>query len=121
MVCYNSVLSLSALSSEFEMVQPELVENVNGHIHIEEGRHILLQLVAEQFNPNSTYLGGNCNDAKRVHIITGPNSSGKSVYLLVIFVTLKVSINFLFFGHYLRIHDVYRSIIPPPLKNALLA
>ncbi|EFX62143.1 putative MSH5, mismatch repair ATPase [Daphnia pulex] len=77
----DALLSLSVLSSEFEMVQPELVENVNPCVHIENGRHILLQLVAERFNPNSTYLGGCDERAKRINIISGPNSSGKSIFL----------------------------------------
>lgn len=77
------LLSLSVLSSEFEMVQPELIESVNSCVHIENGRHILLQLVAERFNPNSTYLGGNGEGAKRINIISGPNSSGKSIFLKV--------------------------------------
>ncbi|XP_046639991.1 mutS protein homolog 5-like isoform X1 [Daphnia pulicaria] len=77
----DALLSLSVLSSEFEMVQPELVENVNPCVHIENGRHILLQLVAERFNPNSTYLGGCDEGAKRINIISGPNSSGKSIFL----------------------------------------
>lgn len=80
-----SLLSLSALSSEFEMVQPQLIESEDGHIQIEKGRHILMQLVAEQFNPNSTYLGEKTG-AKRINIISGPNSSGKSVYLMVSFI-----------------------------------
>ena len=78
------LLSLSVLSSEFEMVQPELVENVNPCVHIENGRHILIQLVAERFNPNSTYLGGCDEGAKRINIISGPNSSGKSIFLKVV-------------------------------------
>ncbi|KAI9557097.1 putative MSH5 [Daphnia sinensis] len=77
----DALLSLSVLSSEFEMVEPELVESRNSCIHIENGRHILLQLVADRFNPNSTYLGGDGEDAKRINIISGPNSSGKSVFL----------------------------------------
>ena len=73
------------LSSEFEMVEPELIENGNPVVQIENGRHILLQLVAERFHPNSTDLGGEREDAKRINIIAGPNSSGKSVYLKVMF------------------------------------
>lgn len=66
------------------MVEPELVESRNSCVHFENGRHILLQLVADRFNPNSTYLGGEGGDAKRINIISGPNSSGKSVFLKVI-------------------------------------
>lgn len=65
------------------MVKPKLIENGNGIINISKGRHILLQLVSEQFNPNSTVLGGEVEGAMRINIISGPNSSGKSVYLKV--------------------------------------
>lgn len=75
------------------MVQPELIENEDGHIEIENGRHILMQLVAERFNPNSTYLGGK---TKRINIISGPNSSGKSVYLMVSMLFLLVLVLFNF-------------------------
>lgn len=82
--CTYRLLSLSVLSLEFDMVEPELIENENSLIQIENGRHILLQLVAERFHPNSSYLGGESEDAKRINIIAGPNSSGKSVYLKVV-------------------------------------
>lgn len=80
----ESLLSLSTLSSEFDMIRPELVESEDSFVCIKNGRHILLQLVADRYNPNSTYLGGKSKDAKRINIISGPNSSGKSIYLKVL-------------------------------------
>lgn len=41
-------------------------------------RHPLMELCARTFVPNSTDCGG---DQGRVKVITGPNSSGKSIYL----------------------------------------
>lgn len=66
-------------------------------IHIEGGRHPLLELVSSQYIPNDCILGGNAEDWRRppcersllegmvapasIMLITGPNHSGKSVYL----------------------------------------
>lgn len=41
-------------------------------------RHPLMELCARTFVPNPTECGG---DKGRVKVITGPNSSGKSIYL----------------------------------------
>lgn len=41
-------------------------------------RHPLMELCARTFIPNSVECGG---DKGRVKVITGPNSSGKSIYL----------------------------------------
>ncbi len=42
------------------------------------GRHPLQEMIVENFIPNDTALGGN---RQPINIITGPNFSGKSVYL----------------------------------------
>ncbi|PNJ03453.1 MSH5 isoform 3, partial [Pongo abelii] len=47
-------------------------------VRIQNGRHPLMELCARTFVPNSTECGG---DKGRVKVITGPNSSGKSIYL----------------------------------------
>lgn len=48
--------------------------------HIENGRHPVIEQVVDigQFVPNSVVLGGS---AASLHIITGPNMAGKSVYI----------------------------------------
>lgn len=74
------------LSLDFELVQPELLINKDGRsmVEIEKGRHILQELCMNNgtFNANSASLG--VDRCQRIGIITGPNSSGKSVYLKVI-------------------------------------
>lgn len=65
------------------MVEPKLFAGETAQLHIEAGRHPFMQLVVDSFHPNETSLGGN-NGAQRINIITGPNASGKSVYIKVI-------------------------------------
>lgn len=73
------------LSLDFELVQPELVVNEDGRslIDIKKGKHILQELCMDSgtFNANSASLG--VDRCQRINIITGPNSSGKSVHLKV--------------------------------------
>ena len=49
-----------------------------GGLKVRSGRHPLQELSVNQFIANDTKIGG---DAARLHLLTGPNSSGKSVYL----------------------------------------
>lgn len=57
-------------------VRPSL--NQENYFEMEECRHPLMEEIVEQFQPNDFYSGG---PYSRMKIITGPNSSGKSVYL----------------------------------------
>ena len=52
-------------------------QNSNAII-VQQGRHLLQEQVVEQFVPNDTAIG--CN-GQTCAIVTGPNFSGKSVYL----------------------------------------
>lgn len=72
------------MSLEFNLVEPILVSDGTSRIEIESGRHLLMELVVDSLHPNSVSLGGDEN-AKRIEIVTGPSSSGKSVYLKVQF------------------------------------
>ena len=49
-----------------------------GGLKVRGGRHPLQELSVTQFIANDTNIG---EDAARLHLLTGPNSSGKSVYL----------------------------------------
>jgi len=46
-------------------------------IHIEAGRHPVVERVEDSFVPNDTRLGGD----GRIAVVTGPNMSGKSTYM----------------------------------------
>ncbi|GIZ40009.1 hypothetical protein CKM354_000336700 [Cercospora kikuchii] len=99
----DSLLALAKGAAEHHLVRPRMTEqNV---IKIEDGRHILQELTVPVFVPNNTYLLGGCGDdeaadpreslisadprirrplppdAPSVMILTGPNYSGKSIYL----------------------------------------
>jgi len=58
----------------------EPVVDISGEIHIEEGRHPVVEklLDGESFVANDTYLN---QGSDRVAIITGPNMAGKSTYM----------------------------------------
>ena len=72
---------MAALSSKCGLVEPELIESVDGSsfIEIQEGRHILQELTVDDFMPNSAAVGG--VHGQRIHILSGPNASGKSIYI----------------------------------------
>lgn len=64
------------VAKEKGYIRPKLNEN---NIHeIKESRHPLLESLYNNYVSNDFYSGGNHSHIK---IITGPNSSGKSVYL----------------------------------------
>jgi DNA mismatch repair protein MutS len=74
----DCIVGLSVAAMQHNLTEPTLVSE--GILYIEKGRHPLCEAVVDVFVPNDTSL-----DAERasgaIHIITGPNSSGKSIYL----------------------------------------
>lgn len=74
----DCLLSLAEAAVELRLSRPQLTsDNV---LRIVGGRHILCQEIVPagaEFIPNDTTME---RDAARVHVITGPNFSGKSVY-----------------------------------------
>ncbi|KAK6642412.1 hypothetical protein RUM43_003914 [Polyplax serrata] len=72
----DCVISFSIIASENNYVRPKLTKERK--IEIVQGRHPLQELCIDNFVPNYTFLGG---DGHFMKIITGPNASGKSVYL----------------------------------------
>lgn len=72
----DAIISLGVIATEMDFVRPEIVDE--SVIIIKEGRHLLQELTVEgAFVPNDTFVNTN----KNIALITGPNSSGKSVYL----------------------------------------
>ncbi|QQK46857.1 DNA mismatch repair protein MutS, core [Penicillium digitatum] len=86
----DSLLALTQAASFYKLTRPRMVEqNV---IRIKGGRHILQELTVSSYVPNDTLLvGGNesetCDASSFIDsypsmlLLTGPNYSGKSVYI----------------------------------------
>lgn len=71
----DAVLSLGQLALERNLVPPTISEDPV--IIIKNGRHLLQELTVDNFVANDTYISPDHNIA----LITGPNNSGKSIYL----------------------------------------
>jgi len=74
--CFQSFAEISKL---FNYTKPELSESFE--MEIIGGRHPVVERllpIGEKFTPNSTVFNEN---GEMIHIITGPNMSGKSCYL----------------------------------------
>lgn len=74
----DCLISLSTVAERYNYTRPIINSSVS-HIKIVEGRHpIVERTIKEVFVPNDTLLDDNEN---RIMLITGPNMSGKSVYM----------------------------------------
>jgi DNA mismatch repair protein MutS len=85
-------VALADVAAAYNYVRPELVDGDDMGIEIVAGRHPVVErtLLDKAFVPNDTCLG--C-DHDTIHIITGPNMSGKSTYLRqVALITLMAQI-----------------------------
>ncbi|KAI5733241.1 hypothetical protein M8J76_009468 [Diaphorina citri] len=67
------LFALSIAAQEHNLTCPIILPSGSG-IQIKEGRHPLQELNVESFVPNDF-------QSQRIHILTGPNACGKSVYL----------------------------------------
>lgn len=83
---FDAILALALGAEKYNWRGPQVVQD--SVIHIEEGRHPLQELVVPAFVPNSCHLcvrpqgaAGVQDDTPQALILTGPNHSGKSVYL----------------------------------------
>ncbi|XP_006875647.1 PREDICTED: mutS protein homolog 5 isoform X2 [Chrysochloris asiatica] len=71
------LLAFASAARDYGYSRPHYSSRLLG-VRIQNGRHPLMELCARTFVPNSAECGG---DSGRVKVITGPNSSGKSIYL----------------------------------------
>ncbi len=77
------LVSFGTVAAEYGYTRPTVADpgsdagpNVDG-IHIEDGRHPVVERTEESFVPNGTHLDSDEHFA----VITGPNMSGKSTYM----------------------------------------
>lgn len=70
-----SLIAISAISKSNNFVRPVVV-STDEKLQIVNGRHPISDMLCE-FVPNSTIFNGH----EKVVVLTGPNASGKSVYL----------------------------------------
>lgn len=90
----DSLLALARGAEKYKLKAPRMTDT--NEIKIKEGRHILQELVVPSFIPNETCLHGGkgkepnhsramasdlMSEAPSIMVMTGPNHSGKSVYL----------------------------------------
>lgn len=88
----DSLLALARGADKYKLTAPRMADT--NAIQIKEGRHILQELVVPTFIANDTGLlggtgqehssampGGMMSESPSIMVITGPNHSGKSVYL----------------------------------------
>ncbi|KAK2716882.1 mutS protein homolog 5-like isoform X2 [Artemia franciscana] len=76
--CY---ISLAIAAEEHHLVMPQFLPRKEGEccrLKIMDGRNLLQELAIDSVVPNDTDMG---NSQPRLHILTGPNASGKSVYI----------------------------------------
>ncbi|KJZ71201.1 hypothetical protein HIM_09407 [Hirsutella minnesotensis 3608] len=83
---FDALLALAVGAEKYNWTAPQMVQAST--IRIEEGRHPLMELVVPCFVPNNCDLGGaqvacDGDELERggAMVLTGPNQSGKSVYL----------------------------------------
>lgn len=78
-------LSLALVARQNNYVRPILTEDTL--LDIQNGRHVLQEMTIDTFVPNDTKI----LNTGRINIITGPNYSGKSIYIkqvaLVVFLS----------------------------------
>ncbi|XP_014138400.2 mutS protein homolog 5 [Falco biarmicus] len=81
------LLALAVMARENAYCRPRFTHRHG--FHIKDGRHPLMELCAKTFVANPANSG---EATRRIKIITGPNSSGKSIYLkqvgLIVFMAL---------------------------------
>eukprot|EP00753_Platysulcus_tardus_P010092 PLAT2488.1.p1 GENE.PLAT2488.1~~PLAT2488.1.p1 ORF type:complete len:990 (-),score=501.39 PLAT2488.1:266-3235(-) len=75
----DALISLATAARDYGLRRPTLVED--NVLLIRGGRHPLQELLVETFIPNDTALTPDSDGGGGCAVVTGPNFSGKSVYL----------------------------------------
>ncbi|GFQ83836.1 mutS protein homolog 5 [Trichonephila clavata] len=72
----DCLIALAVTAKEYNWVQPEISHD--GELAVLKGRHPLQEMCVASFVANDIYSG---DSESKIKILTGPNSSGKSIYL----------------------------------------
>eukprot|EP01137_Pigoraptor_chileana_P030840 Opistho-2@17862 len=72
----DCLVALATAARDFNYVRPDI--STDSAVKIVGGRHPLQELSVGAFIPNNFEAQTNCN---RLHVVTGPNASGKSIYI----------------------------------------
>ena len=80
----DCLLSLASCARDLNLKRPTLTEE--NILHVRQGWHTLVQQKVPQFVPNDCAIGvssasGRESNTDRLILLTGPNASGKTVYL----------------------------------------
>ncbi|MHC3439791.1 DNA mismatch repair protein MutS [Natrialbaceae archaeon A-gly3] len=74
----DTLVSLSTVAAQYDYCRPEIGERDGiPDIHIDGGRHPVVERTQSSFVPNDATL----SEERRLAIVTGPNMSGKSTYM----------------------------------------
>ena len=82
------LVSFGTVAAEHDYTRPVVGVNPEtngdrGGVHIQDGRHPVVERTEESFVPNDAHL----NRSERLAVVTGPNMSGKSTYMRQIALT----------------------------------
>ena len=70
------ITNFAYIARQYRYIKPELSSKTHD-LNIEDGRHPVVEQLTPEFIPNSTTFAQN----SYIHILTGPNMSGKSTYI----------------------------------------
>ncbi|MEF8907929.1 MAG: DNA mismatch repair protein MutS [Haloarculaceae archaeon] len=72
----DALVSFATVAAEYGYCRPTVVDG-DPHLHVEDGRHPVVERTEDEFVPNGLHLDGE----NRIAVVTGPNMSGKSTYM----------------------------------------
>jgi len=108
---FDVLFSYALTATELNLTRPEIT--TENRIIVKRLRHLLQEQTVEEFIPNDVMIQSSGGHA--MSIITGPNYSGKSVYLKCVGLVAYVLCLLLLYGptqlqHQMQIHDIHWAL-----------